>query len=73
MIRYITENWSGDLHSGKTITASKKSTFTDDILKNKLMEMTYKMKFGINKYVVGSIVSNEIPILLPFLSTYVTV
>ena len=37
------------------------------------METTYKMKFGINKYVVGSIVSNEIPILLSFLSTYVTV
>ena len=73
MIRYITGNWSGDLHSGKTITASAKSTFTDDILKKKIMETTYKMKFGINEYVVGSIVSNEIPILFPFLSTYVTV
>ena len=31
------------------------------------------MKFNINKYAVGSIVSNEISILLSFLSTDVTV
>ena len=37
------------------------------------MKITYKMKLGINKYEVGSIVSNEISILLSFLYADVTV
>ena len=37
------------------------------------LKITYKIKFGINKYAVDSIVSNEISILLSFLSADVTV
>ena len=64
MIGYIIESWSGDLHyKAKILPLAQRPPL--QMIFNKKIE-NHKNKLGMNRYTVGSIVSDEISILLHY-------